>query len=107
MIEMNELTSAALRLAEEYIQADPNLLAIYLFPDESGKEIRLVEVDPTGMPSEDDQIEPFSFAADDAGGIPFRLAVAQIPPEEVGKVNTPEAWGGWRNAVRIWPKGEV
>lgn len=98
-IIQDDIASAAQRLAEANHEAEPHIEKIYLFP--SDQEIRLVEVDPTTPPS--DEVEPFYFEPDLAGGIPFRSAIALIRPDEESRIKLPRGWGSWSAARQIWP----
>jgi hypothetical protein len=89
-----DIEAAARRLADFNREAEPGLQAIYLFPAED--EIRLIEVDPTTLPS--DSIEPYYFGADPANRLFFPSAIALIRPEEVGVLALPEGWGTWSEA---------
>ncbi len=96
-----EIRIAAQKLAEANAASASETQEIYLFPD--SEEIRLIETDPTTLPSE--KIIPFYFSADPAEGIPFRSAIALILPDEKGQLSPPAGWGSWETAIRIWPKG--
>lgn len=99
-----DFLDAARRLAKASAAAEPNIKAIYLFPKpKEGNEIRLIEIDPTTMPSE--TVTPYYFAADLVGGIPFPSAIALIRPDE-RKLSPPEGWGTWKEAKLIWPESK-
>jgi len=98
---IESIREVAERLAEDNIQASPDLEAIYLFPSED--TIRLVLVDPITIPSE--QMVPFYFGAFPQGGVPYASAIALIRPEEKFVLSPPADWGGWETAVQLWPRG--
>jgi hypothetical protein len=72
----------------------------YRFPAED--EVRLVELEAYAIQSE--AIEPFYFAPDVQGGVPYPSGVAVIRPEEKPRLNPPEGWGGWDDAELIWQR---
>ena len=94
------IRDVAERLAEDNIQASPELQAIYLFPSED--TVRLVLLDPVTIPSE--RIAPFYFGAFPQGGVPYASAIALIRPEEAFVLPPPPDWGDWADATRLWPK---
>lgn len=100
-VQNEDIRTAAHKLAEANIEVASEIQEIYLFPDK--EEIRLVEIDPTTLPSE--KILPFYFRADPEDEIPFRSAIALILPEEKGRISPPSGWGSWESAIKIWPKG--
>ena len=91
---------AARKMAAANVEAAPETEAIYLFPDE--KEIRLIETDPTTLPSA--EVVPYYFSAAPKSGIPFRSSVALIRPEEAFRLAPPPGWGTWKDAVQLWPQ---
>ncbi len=95
---VNDIERAAHNLVAHNVEAEPNLEAVYLFPAED--EIRLIELDPTALPSE--EIAPFYFDPDPRGGIPYRMAIALILPEERDRLAPPSTWGSWEDARIIW-----
>lgn len=101
LVVADEIWEAARRLAAANVEAEPALHAVYLFPAE--REIRLIEVDPTALPSK--QITPFYFGPDPQGGIPFPSALALLRPEE-RDLPPPEGWGAWDDAVLLWSRND-
>lgn len=93
------IRQAALDLARFNVESEPEILKIYLFPDE--KEIRFVVVDPTTLPSK--SVSPFYFAAAPGEGLPYKSAVALILPDEEKRLPTPEGWD-WSDAEIIWSR---
>ena len=91
---------AARKMAAANVEAAPETKAVYMFPDE--KEIRLIEIDPTTLPSA--EVVPYYFGAAPKSGIPFRSSVALIRPEEAFRLAPPPGWGTWKDAVQIWPQ---
>src|SRR5438270_12642126 len=94
-----EIRQAARRLAEANVAVEPEMEAIYLFP--SDEEIRLVEVEPGMIRSE--QIIPYHFGPDVEDGTPFPMAIALIHPDDI-TLPPPEEWGSWDDAELIWPE---
>jgi hypothetical protein len=97
--ETEDIEQAARKMAAANITAAPETEAIYFFP--AVGEIRLIETDPTTLPSE--EIVPYYFGAAPQSGIPYRSSVALIRPEEVGQLSPPPGWGNWSDAIRLWP----
>ena len=97
---VDDIETAARRLADVNAETEPNVQEIYLFP--AVDEIRLVEVDASSLPNK--QMTPFYFGPDPVGSIPFRSAIVLIRPEET-HLSPPHGWGTWASAVRIWPHG--
>jgi hypothetical protein len=95
------IEEVARRLARGHTEAEPSIEEIYFFPD--SKEVRLIATDTLTAPI--GQIEPFYFAASPANGIPFPSAIALIHPSEK-QLPTPEGWGAWTDAKRIWPEDQ-
>ncbi len=94
------LIDVARRLVRENMAAEPGIVNAYLFPDQD--EIRLVYVDSTSIPNtHSDHVTPYYFGRDLAGGITYRSAIAIIVPDEVKKLDTPEGWGPWEDAMEI------
>jgi hypothetical protein len=100
--KIESIREVAEKLAEDNVQASPELEAIYLFPAKD--TVRLVLIDPVTIPSE--QMVPFYFGAFPQGGVPYASAIALIRPEEKFTLPPPVDWGGWENAVQLWPKKE-
>lgn len=98
-VEQDELEQAARKMAAANVKAAPETEAIYFFPAQN--EIRLIEIDPTTLPSE--AIVPYYFGAAPQSGIPYRSSVALIRPEEVRRLSPPAGWGNWNDAVQLWP----
>jgi hypothetical protein len=105
MAMLTDLLTCAELLARDNAEDEPNIREILLFPDEEGEEIRLVEIDPTAMPSQD-CVVPFYFEPDSQSEIPFRLAIALILPEEKYRLKLPEGWGTWEQGKTMWPRGK-
>ncbi|MGI4789438.1 MAG: hypothetical protein ACRYFS_11385 [Janthinobacterium lividum] len=106
MIKTEESTAAlesirrvAQRLADYNVEAAPETEAIYYFPHPD--EIRLIETDPTTLPS--DPMVPYYFGASPKSGVPYRSAIVLIRPEEAERIATPPGWGDWKEAIKIWP----
>ena len=95
-----EIEEAARKMAAANIEAAPETEAIYFFPAED--EIRLIETDPTTLPSR--EIVPYYFGAAPSSGIPFRSSVALILPNEAFRLAPPQEWGTWKDAVQLWPQ---
>ena len=97
--QKDAVEEAARKMAAANVEAAPETEAIYLFPDE--KEIRLIETDPTTLPSK--EIVPYYFGAAPQSGIPYRSSVALIRPEEAYSLTPPPGWGTWKEAIQLWP----
>jgi hypothetical protein len=94
---MLTIRETAEMLADSNLESEPNLKRIYLFP--SDKEIRLVEVDDTAVPSQADSVlTPFYFGASPSLGISYRSAIALIRPEDEQRIKLPKEWGDWSSA---------
>ena len=84
-------------LAEENIHNEPAIQKTYWFP--ASNEIRLVHVDSTAPPSSG-TLQPFYFGSAPQDNIPFRSAVALIPPDQDdSKLSLPQEWGTWEDAI--------
>ncbi len=97
-----EIMNAAMRLARENKEAEPAIIRIYISPAED--EIRLIEIDPSTIKSDDEHLLPFFFAPDLEGGIPYRSAIALIREEEFKKLRLPQEWASWDEVKQIWPQ---
>jgi hypothetical protein len=97
----SEIQSVAKRLVARHAKAEPSLREALLFPADD--EIRLVEVDRDALPSEG-TVTPYGFGADVVDGIPYKMWIALILPEDKNKATLPEGWGTWRDAMSIWKK---
>ena len=87
------------RLAESNREAEPTITRILWFPHP--EQVRLVEVtDDTGA-AEDGFLRPYYYSG--AGDFPHISALSLVRPEEVGALRLPEGWGGWDDAVTIFP----
>ena len=95
-----DVRAVAKRLAEGNVETSPDIQAIYWFRDD--EMVRLVMIDPVTLPSE--QMVPFYFGPYPLDDIPYPYAVVLIRPEEEGILASPPGWGGWLDAVRLWPK---
>ncbi len=93
-----EIRKCAEKVAAWHVENEPAIQEIWLFP--SDKEIRLVDLDPYSLPSE--MITPFYHAPDQQ--IPYPTGIALIRPEEKGRLSPPADWGGWDQAIKIWPR---
>lgn len=102
--ELNDYDRASEYVARQHGENDPNIIAIYFFPDRDRNEIRLVESDPTTLPHQND-MAVFRFAPYSLTLVPFRLAVAVIRPEEVNNLTLPAEWNiSWDQARQIWSR---
>ena len=105
----SEMTTERMRelareMAGDNADAEPDLKAVYWFPDADNEELRLVDVlENTGASGE--EIEAFHFGANTKEGVPVPMALALIRPEEVknDNVRLPEGWCGWDEAERVFP----
>ena len=97
---VKSIREVAEMLADDNIQASPELEAIYLFPSED--MVRLVLVDPVTLPNE--QMVPYYFGAFPQGDVPYASAIALVRPEEKFVLPPPADWGSWDQAIQLWPK---
>jgi hypothetical protein len=101
-LSLKEIKKYALVLAQEAWDASPDVKAIYWFPNEH--EVRLVETCRDMVISLSGYVEPFYW--DSTEDVPFPTGVAAIRPEEIGKLELPEGWGGWEQGIKLEsPKG--
>ena len=101
---ITDYDEACAHVAQTHGAGDSNVEEIYLFPDESHQEIRLVEVDPSTL-AHGDEMTVFRFGRGSMIGVPYRLALAVIRPNEhQSSISPPEEWGTWNRAKLIWSK---
>ena|ERR1035437_4948940 len=86
-------------LALENRAAEPGIEKIYWLPNP--KEVRLIELLTSVAGAPDHSLHPFYFRAAPADNLPFPSGVALIRPEEFRKLQLPEGWGSWDDAVEI------
>lgn len=99
-----KMKEAARRLARQHKENEPEIIEIWLFPDD--EMIRLVEVAENEMPpGEDNFIRPYYFGPNEE--VQYNTGIALIREEDVKKVNTPEGWCDWSKAIRILPEGDA
>ncbi|HUO09088.1 MAG TPA: hypothetical protein VM008_12350 [Phycisphaerae bacterium] len=96
---LQEIERQARLLAQENRLAEPEITRIFWFPSED--EVRLVELDATVPPSGDGRIHPYFFRPSPQDGLPAPSGIALIRPDEHRRVELPESWGDWENAVEI------
>jgi hypothetical protein len=96
---LKEIEQQARLLARENRQAEPAIIKILWFPDES--EVRLVELDETVPASNDGKVHPYFFRSSPQDGLPAPSGVALIRPDEFKRVELPPHWGTWESAVEI------
>ncbi len=97
----DEMRAAAKMLADFAREAEPAIKKILLFS--SAKNIRLLYVDPTALPADEDaKLSPYYFRPSPNNGIQFESAVALILPEEEGHLTLPNGWGSWDSAETLW-----
>jgi len=95
-----EILDEGRRIARANVEAEVSISEVLLFPCED--EIRIIEVDPEAPPA--GCIAPFYFKPSPRMDIAHPSGIALISPEEKGKLELPKGWGGWSDAVRIWPE---
>ncbi|MCX7014539.1 MAG: hypothetical protein NTW86_18645 [Candidatus Sumerlaeota bacterium] len=102
-VTISEYEKEARRMAQEHAALESyRIEEVWLFPDESENEIRLVEIDPTTMPHEG-KLPAYRFG-------PFRgyplywVAIAVIRPDDKERLELPDGWCSWDEAKRIWSK---
>ena len=96
MILLSKIDHQAYKLAEEAAR-DPFVSDVFWFPHD--EEIRLIEVGDDIPRAGSDDIEPFYFDPSPEDGIDFSSAIALIHSEGVGKLNVPEGWVSWKDAI--------
>jgi hypothetical protein len=101
--ELVSIDEAAKKLACDNAKSADDVIEIYRFP--SSEKILLVEL--TNNAISGDQIDPFYFAADHQGGVPYPSGIALIRPDEKERLLPPESWGSWNDAQRIWPEAQA
>ncbi|MBT9560484.1 MAG: hypothetical protein IV100_30950 [Myxococcales bacterium] len=79
-----EQRRVAAALAEAHRQADPTTSLVLWIPGGDPSEIRLLEV--SGSVSTINEVVPFRFPADAAGGIPYSSTLILLSEEEWGAV---------------------
>jgi hypothetical protein len=90
-------------LARENRRAEPCITKVYWFPHE--KEVRLVEL-LANLPPSGDRAVPFYFRAAPRQDLPLASGIAMIRPEEFRRVELPDAWGSWDDAVELDGNGD-
>jgi hypothetical protein len=80
-------------------QAEPSIEKIYWFP--SDEEIRLVELEKTTVPALSGCVEPFFFGPSPKDGLTVPFGIAIIQTEEFQKLQLPQGWGTWSDAVEL------
>src|SRR4051794_12779228 len=86
-------------LAQENRRSNPDVREVYWFPDD--QEVRLLELTEEIPISEDGKAHPFYFRPSPHDELPQSSGIVLIRPEEFGKLQLPDTWGGWQNARRI------
>lgn len=79
----SELEKNVNELVDSHFEVQPEMQAIYWFPDEKNKEIRLIEVNPNAIESEKVRV----FALRPAGTIKFPVMIADVSPDEWKAIN--------------------
>jgi hypothetical protein len=100
---IGEMQRIAERVAAADIESEPTIQRVFWFPNL--EEVRLVEVMPDTIPSE--EVVAFHFGPDLPGGIPVPFAVALVLPQEVGAIPVPKGWVDWKDAKELYPIGAV
>jgi hypothetical protein len=96
---ISQIEEQALLLAKENKDAEPDIAAVYWFPNE--QEVRLIEIMPSIVSSTNGRVTPFYFRADPGSGLPAPSGIALIRPEEFRKLKLPDDWGDWDEAKLI------
>jgi len=86
-------------LAKDNREFEPEITAVYWFPDDD--EVRLVEVIPSVPVSPDKVLHPFFFRPSPEDDLPSRSGIALIAPEEEGQIILPGDWGSWSDAIKL------
>jgi hypothetical protein len=96
---IEEIERQARLLADENMDADPDIEAVYWFPNQD--EVRLVEITPSIPTSTDNRVHPYYFRPDPASNFPAPSGIALIQPQEFKASTLPERWGDWNQAKLI------
>jgi len=98
-----DMRKLAERLAKDNVEAEPEIRKVLWFP--SKDELRVVDV--LEGTARSDEVVAFHFGPDVRNGFPVPMAIALIrPDEEARRIPLPDDWGGWENAVQVWPSAE-
>ncbi len=90
---MSKIKSVAISLAKSHVDIEPDIERVLWFPSKSEDEIRLIEVSGNAIKS--GAVHPVPFAS--TKNIPYRTLVADVTPEEWGKIcggeiKLPQEW---------------
>ena len=102
MVTREEIEVEAKILAQDYVQSEPSLKAVYWFPDQSNSEIRIIDVVEGYFAADTiDKIDVFIFnhAIKDQ---PIKLLIGTVPPSLENKPVIPNEWGDWNQAVKVY-----
>jgi len=93
-------------LSKLHFEADEGVEQIVWFRSREGKEIRLIEVNRTALPS--DSIQVFRFAPSDE--VPFPMFIADVRPSEwervqSGDISLPEGWN--TEDIEVFQRAEL
>ena len=99
MVSMENIKKQAELLAAENRKSEPHVRRIYWFPDD--KEVRLIEVADDVPENLDGRVHPFYFRPSPEDDLPSASDIAMIRPDEFGRLELPEGWAPWSEAVEI------
>lgn len=101
-ISIEEQKREAVAIALSFVRTEPQLKSVYLFKDDSGENIRIIDVVKDYFVSESiEQVDVFSFSHS-IGDEYVKLLVGTIPPSYENKDILPEGWGGWENSEIVY-----
>lgn len=98
-MSITAIKEQASELARANKQAEPSIEKIYWFPSE--EEIRLVELERMTVPALSGWVEPFFFGPSPKDGLMVPSGIAIIQADEFGKLQLPQEWGTWNDAVEL------
>jgi hypothetical protein len=96
---IEEIERQARFLATENMDSDPDIQAVYWFPNKD--EVRLVEITSSIPSSTDNRVHPFYFRPDPASDLTAPSGIALIQPQEFKSSALPDRWGDWDQAQLI------
>ncbi len=77
----------------------PSIVQSFIFPDVSGKEIRVIHVDKLWFP--EDAIVPIQFSPDPQEGLHHTMQIAVTDLTGPERLNPPPEWGTWESAIPV------
>lgn len=102
-VEWETLEEEARHLVELNHSEVRSILASYIFPDPLEKTIRVVHVDRKAFPEK--AVVPIAFAPDPKYRLFHPMLIAIVDPDGPRRLDPPEGWGGWGDALLIERRG--